>query len=66
MSAFVNNKPSPSAKIRAGLAYPVIDSDVHSFGSESDDRTESSAGFFKGTAVEAKLKRGGSVSVAAE
>ena len=29
MSAFVNDKPSPSAAIRAGLDYPVIDTDVH-------------------------------------
>src|SRR3954462_10553092 len=29
MSAFVNSKPSPSAVIRAGLEYPVIDTDVH-------------------------------------
>ncbi|MEI9948521.1 MAG: amidohydrolase family protein [Pseudomonadota bacterium] len=29
MSAFVNSKPSPSAAIRAGLDYPVIDTDVH-------------------------------------
>jgi hypothetical protein len=29
MSAFVNDKPSPSAVIRAGLDYPVIDTDVH-------------------------------------
>ena len=29
MSAFVNSKSSPSAAIRAGLDYPVIDTDVH-------------------------------------
>jgi hypothetical protein len=81
MSAFVNSKSSPSAAIRAGLDDPVIDTDVHtndySPALEVPGRgvsgaypyrlyTESNANFFKGTAVEAKLKSGLTVGVAAE